>query len=115
MKDLIAYKVLTADQMHQLEQTGGFAGAPADLADGFIHLSTAAQLGATVDRHFAGATGLWVAAIDLAAFGDSVKWEKSRGGELFPHLYDVLMLSAVIASGPLTRDSDGAVDLPTAG
>ena len=65
----IAYKVLTADQMRALE-ADVFEGAPIDLADGYIHLSTREQLTETVDRHFAGQSDLWVAAVDLAALGE---------------------------------------------
>ncbi|MDR6146072.1 uncharacterized protein (DUF952 family) [Sphingomonas sp. SORGH_AS870] len=110
-----AYKVLTADQMAVLEQEGAFAGAPVDLADGYIHLSTAAQLTETVDKHFAGQTDLHIAAVDLAAMGGAVKWEESRGGQLFPHLYAALPLTAVIAYGPMKRDTDGTVRLPVSG
>lgn len=110
-----AYKVLTADQMAALEQEGVFAGAPVDLADGYIHLSTAAQLTETVDKHFAGQTDLHIAAVDLEAMGEAVKWEESRGGQLFPHLYADLPLTAVIAYGPMKRDEDGTVRLPVAG
>ena len=110
-----AYKVLTADQMAALEQEGAFAGAPVDLADGYIHLSTAAQLTETVDKHFAGQNDLHIAAVDLAAMGGAVKWEESRGGQLFPHLYAPLPLTAVIAYGPMKRDTDGTVRLPVSG
>ena len=89
-----------------------FAGAPVDLADGYIHLSTAAQLTETVDKHFAGQDDLWVAAIDLEALGGAVRWEESRGGALFPHIYGAMPLEVVIAYGPLERDSDGTVKLP---
>jgi uncharacterized protein (DUF952 family) len=110
-----AYKVLTADQMATLERDGSFAGAPVDVADGYIHLSTATQLTETVDKHFAGQTDLHVAAVDLGSFGGSLKWEESRGGQLFPHLYGPLLLETVIAYGPLERIDDGAVKLPVAG
>ena len=109
-----AYKVLTADQMRDLE-ADRFAGAPIDLADGYIHLSTSDQLTETVDRHFAGQSDLWVAAVDLAALGESVRWEESRGGALFPHIYGPFPLETVIAYGPLERDDDGIVKLPIAG
>lgn len=109
-----AYKVLTSDQMQALE-ADAFAGAPVDLADGYIHLSTEQQLTETVDKHFAGQTGLWVAAVDLEALGESVKWEESRGGALFPHIYGALPLETVFAYSPLERDDAGAVQLPVAG
>lgn len=107
-----AYKVLTSEQMESLLRNGVFAGAPIDLADGYIHLSAAEQVTETVDKHFAGQTGLFVAAVDLAALGDAVKWEPSRGGQLFPHVYAALPLGAVTAHGPLVRGADGAVLLP---
>jgi uncharacterized protein (DUF952 family) len=117
MSDLpfVAYKVLTGPEMAVLEADGVFAGAAIDLADGYIHLSVAEQLTETVDKHFAGQTDLHVAAVDLMILGDAVKWEASRGGRLFPHLYAALPLNAVLAYGPLERDADGAVRLPVAG
>ncbi len=111
----VAYKVLTADQMAVLEHQGSFTGAPIDLADGYIHLSTHAQLTETVDKHFAGQTELWVAAVDLEALGEAVQWEPSRGGQLFPHIYGDLPLDAVLAYGELERDEAGEVKLPVAG
>ena len=110
-----AYKVLTADEMARLEQDGTFAGSPVDLEDGFIHLSTFDQLTETVDKHFAGQSDLHVAAVDLGSFGESLKWEESRGGQLFPHLYGPLLLETVVAYGPLERNEDGRVRLPVTG
>ena len=113
---LTAYKVLTAEQMATLGREESFAGAPIDLADGYIHPSTAEQLTETVDKHFAGQSDLHVAAVDLGSFGAGLKWEESRGGQLFPHLYGgPLLLETVIAYGPLERDADGRVKLPVAG
>jgi len=109
-----AYKVLTAQQMRELE-TDTFKGAAVDLADGYIHLSTSAQLTETVDKHFAGQSDLWVAAIDLEALGDTVRWEESRGGQLFPHIYGAMPLEVVFAYSPLERDEQGNVRLPIAG
>lgn len=114
--DTTAYKVLTADQMAELEHEGSFPGAAVDLADGYIHLSTAGQLTETVDKHFAGQDDLHVAAVDLEALGDAIRWEASRGGQLFPHLYgQPLSLETVIAYSPLERSEDGAVQLPVTG
>lgn len=110
-----AYKVLTGDQMAALARDGTFAGAPVDLADGYVHLSTAAQLTETVDRHFAGQDDLHVAAVDLVALGDRLRWEESRGGQIFPHLYGALTLDVVVAYGPLERAEDGTVRLPVTG
>lgn len=113
-RPLLAFKVLTADQMVELEH-GRFEGAPVDLADGYIHLSTADQLTETVDRHFAGQADLWVAAVDLEALGETIRWEVSRGGAEFPHIYGRLTLDVVDAYGPLERDEAGQVKLPVAG
>ncbi len=109
-----AYKVLTAEQMRALE-ADAFMGAPVDIADGYIHLSTVTQLTETVDKHFAGQRDLWVAAIDLEALGGAVKWEESRGGQLFPHIYGRMPLDVMVAYGPLERHEDGSVKLPTTG
>lgn len=114
-KAAVAYKVLTAEQMAELEADGTFAGAPVDVADGFVHLSTSAQLAETIDKHFAGQEDLHIAAVDLEALGEAVRWEPSRGGALFPHVYAALPLSAVIAYGPLERHDDGSIKLPVAG
>ena len=114
MAETVAYKVLTADQLVALEQDR-FAGAPVDIADGYVHLSTAGQLAETVDRHFAGRSGLAIVAVDLDALGDALRWEPSRGGQLFPHLYGTLSLETVLAYGPLERDADGSIRLPVAG
>lgn len=107
----IAYKVLTAEQMHDLA-ADAFHGAAIDLADGYIHLSTSEQLTETVDKHFADQADLWVAAIDLEALGGTIKWEESRGGALFPHIYGPMPLESVRAYTPLERGSDGRVRLP---
>jgi len=96
MPETRALKILTADQWRQFQCDGVFAGAPVDLADGYIHLSTAAQVAETAQKHFAGQAGLFLATIDLAVLGDAIVWEPSRGGQLFPHCYGVLPISAVM-------------------
>jgi len=115
LPDPVAYKVLTANELAELESAGRFDGAPADLADGYIHLSTAAQLAGTLERHFAGQADLQLAAVDVEALGDAVRWEPARGGDLFPHLFAPLTLDAVLAYGPLEHAADGTVKLPVAG
>ncbi len=92
-----AFKILTADQWAAFEADGVFTGAPVDLADGYIHMSTAEQLDETLAKHFAGQANLTIAEVDLAALGDAVRWEESRGGALFPHIYGVLPMSAVVS------------------
>lgn len=91
-----AFKVLTAAQWAQWQADGLFRGAPIDLADGYIHLSAIEQLQGTLDKYFAGQAGLVIAEVDLALLGAAVRWEESRGGAVFPHVYGLLPLTAVI-------------------
>ena len=114
MKPPVAYKILTSAELAALEHDA-FDGAPVDVADGYVHLSTAGQVGETLAKHFAGRTDLAIAAVDLDALGDAVRWEQSRGGAQFPHLYGRLTLDVVLAYGPLEYEADGSVRLPVAG
>lgn len=93
-----AFKILTADQWAAWQAEGVFAGAPVDLADGYVHLSTAEQVQGTLDKHFAGQTGLVLAEVDLDVLAGLIQWEESRGGALFPHAYGAIPLSAVRAA-----------------
>lgn len=97
MSPSTAFKVLTQQQWADFERERVFRGAPVDLADGYIHLSTAEQLEGTIARHFAGQSCLMIAEVDLVQFGDAIRWEESRGGVLFPHLYAELPIHAVIS------------------
>ena len=115
MPETTGYKILTADQLSALEQDGSFAGSPVDLADGYIHLSTADQLEETLRKHYAGQDGLQLVAIDLDALGDAVKWEPSRGGALFPHIYGPITLDVVVAYSALEYEPDGSIRLPITG
>ena len=90
-----AYKILTPEQWAQFQADGVFHGAAIDLADGYIHMSAADQVKGTLDKHFSGQTALVIAEVDLAVLGDSIKWEASRGGALFPHIYGPLPMAAV--------------------
>lgn len=106
---MLVYKILRAAEWAALREAGRTAGAPVDRADGFIHFSTAAQAAETAARHFAGETGLVLLACDAPALGPELRWEVSRGGALFPHLYRTLRLADVlwhraIASGPQGHD-----------
>jgi len=92
-----AFKVLTHQQWADFERECVFRGAPVDIEDGYIHLSTAAQLEGTIARYFAGQSGLMIAEVDLAQLGDSVRWEPARGGDLFPHIYAELPIEAVVS------------------
>ncbi len=99
---MLIYKILTSEQWATLESTGTFAGAPIDLADGYIHTSTAAQAQETTDKHFAGQDGLMLAALDSDTYGDDLIWEVSRGGAEFPHIYNrPLKLSEVVWARPM--------------
>jgi uncharacterized protein (DUF952 family) len=95
------YKICENALWREAEEAGLFRGAPVDARDGFIHFSTAAQVRETAARHFAGAADLMLVAVDAAALGDALKWEVSRGGDLFPHLYGTLPLTAVLWAKPL--------------
>lgn len=91
---------------------GIFDGAPIDLQDGYIHFSTASQAKETARLHFAGASDLILGEVDTQALGDKLKWEASRGGELFPHLYGKLEMAAVIATYSLPLGNDGVHIFP---
>lgn len=91
---------------------GRFEGSPVDLSDGYIHFSTAAQLAETVRRHYAGREGLLLVAVDADRLGDELKWEPSRGGDLFPHLYAPLDMDAVVWSRPMPMRTDGSHEIP---
>ncbi len=98
---MLIYKIFRADEWRSLQDAGDTAGAPIDLADGFVHFSTATQAPETAARHFAGAEGLMLLAVDADAPGDALTWEVSRGGARFPHLYRRLRLSEVLWAKPL--------------
>lgn len=108
------YKIAPATLWRAAESAGQFEGAPVDLADGFIHFSTAEQARETAARHFAGQADLVLVAVDAAALGDALRWEPSRGGALFPHLYGSLPLSAVLWVAPLPLGADGGHKFPEA-
>ena len=112
MNELFAYKVLTAEQFDRFKAEGVFKGAPVYLADGYIHMSTRDQAAETVARHFAGQDRLVMVMVDLAPLGSGVKWEVSRGGALFPHLYGDLPWSAVAGKVVLRIGDDGAHQFP---
>ena len=101
------YKILRAPEWEAFRRDGVFRGSPVDLKDGFIHFSTAAQAPETARRHFAGETELVLAAVDEEDLGPALKWEPSRGADLFPHLYAPLQLAAVKKSWPLPLGPDG--------
>ncbi|WBU62908.1 DUF952 domain-containing protein [Paracoccus aerodenitrificans] len=106
---MLIFKVFRAAEWAELQASGTSAGAPVDLADGYIHFSTAATLAGTLEKHFANEDGLRLLACDPALMGDALKWEPSRGGLLFPHLYRKLRLDEVLWSRDLPLGPDGHV------
>jgi len=101
------YKIAARADWDAALRTGAFAGAAIDLRDGYIHLSTAAQAQETARLHFAGQAGLVLLRLDAAALAAALKWEPSRGGELFPHLYGALDCKLVEAVTEIVLDADG--------
>ena len=106
----LIYKIAPKSLWAEAEAAGVFTGAPVDLADGYIHFSTAAQTRETAAKHFAGQSDLVLATIDADRLGDALKWEPSRGGDLFPHLYRALRMDEVASVHPLPLNADGAHD-----
>ena len=112
MHPTMIYKICPETLWREAEGAGRFDGAPVDHADGFIHFSTADQAVETAARHFAGLDGLLLIAVDAAVLGPALKYEVSRGGALFPHLYAPLPLSAVKWAKPLPLGADGRHAFP---
>jgi uncharacterized protein (DUF952 family) len=106
----VIYKIVPALLWSAAERQGAFRGAGVDIADGFIHFSSAAQVEETATRHFAGQRDLLLVAVDATRLGQELKWERSRGGDDFPHLYGALPRKAVVRVDPLPMDADGRHD-----
>lgn len=106
------YKICPRALWREAEAQGVFKGASIDLTDGYIHFSTAEQARETAARHFAGQDDLLLIAIDVSRLGDALKYEPSRGGALFPHLYAPLDLKAVRWAKPLALGADGSHVFP---
>jgi uncharacterized protein (DUF952 family) len=106
------YKLVAADLWRAAEDRGVFTGAGIDLNDGFIHLSSAAQARRTAQLYFKGQGNLVLVAVDGASLGDALKYEPSRDGDLFPHLYGPLPLAAVLSVRPLLIGTDGSHIFP---
>jgi uncharacterized protein (DUF952 family) len=107
----LIYKILPAVLWREAEEMGALNGTPGDRADGFIHFSTATQIRETAERYFAGQDGLVLVAADKDRLGEALRFEPSRGGALFPHLYGPLPLEAVIWAKPLPLREDGRHDV----
>jgi len=107
MRDAIIFKILRPSQWAELQREKKFSGSAHDKRDGFIHLSTAAQLQGTLDKHYTDGDVVILAAVRLADVQETVKWEVSRGGAEFPHIYGDLPLSAVKQHWPLSPGPKG--------
>ncbi|KGJ04715.1 Uncharacterized conserved protein, DUF952 family [Paracoccus halophilus] len=105
---MLIYKIFRAREFQAFTQQGRSSGAPVDLADGYIHLSTGPQVAETLSRHFAGETGLRLLALDSDGL-DGLRWEASRGGQLFPHLYRELLAGDVLWSRDILSGPDGHI------
>ena len=103
----LIYKLLRAEEWAAFRSSGVFSGAPGDRTDGYIHFSTAEQVRETAAKHFAGVDGLVLAEVDPRKLGAALKWEPSRGGGLFPHLYSPMTMKAVESTWTLERGADG--------
>ncbi len=108
-RPMLIYKIFRADEWAAFQAKGETDGAAIDLTDGYIHISTADQVAETAAKHFAGEDELMLLALDSDALGDALKWEPSRGGALFPHLYRALSLDEVIWAKPLPFGPHGHV------
>jgi uncharacterized protein (DUF952 family) len=106
------YKICPRPLWQEAERDGVFRGAPVDRADGYIHFSTAEQVRETAAKHFAGQSDLVLVAVEAEPLGLALKWEPSRGGALFPHLYGELSMQDVIWVKPLTLGQDGRHSFP---
>lgn len=105
--DAVIYKIVERDAWEAACREGAFTGSPDDIRDGFIHLSSAAQVRDTAARHFKGIPDLVLVAFDKEALGEGLKWEPSRGGDLFPHLYGPLPTGVALWAKPLPLGEDG--------
>lgn len=101
------YKIFRENEWTAFEKAGVTSGAPIDLTDGYIHLSTGAQVAETVSKYFAATTDLRILALSPEHLGDKLIWEPSRGGALFPHLYRDMTMADVVWAKDLPLGSDG--------
>lgn len=109
---MLIYKIFRADEWAALQTDGVSQGAPIDIADGYVHFSTAEQADETLAKHFAGVTGLIALALEADDLAE-IKWEPSRGGQLFPHLYRELRMSDVLWHAPIAMFGDKHIMPPT--
>ena len=112
MTDTIVYKILDAADWRSAAASGSYTGSADDARDGFVHLSTAGQLAGTAAKWFRGRADLVLVALDVGRLGAALRWEPSRGGALFPHLYGALDVAAAISVQPMTLDAEGIPVVP---
>lgn len=110
----LIFKICHAPEWHEAQLRGRYDGSPKDREDGFLHFSAQAQLLGTLEKWYATATDLILVAVHTARLGAALRWEPSREGALFPHLYASLSLSAVAWTAPIGRDTCGGFVLPVA-
>ena len=110
---MVIYKICSEALWRDAQDQGAFRGAPVDLADGFIHFSTADQVAETAAKHFSGQSNLLLLYVNTTGLGDQLKWETSRGGALFPHLYGALALAAITKVEALPIGPDGRHRFPS--
>ena len=107
------YKICTSTEWRDAERAGVYRGSAVDHQDGFIHFSTAEQAAETAAKHFAGQRDLVLVTVETDALGEKLKWEPSRGGALFPHLYgDLDVKNSVVRVDPLPLDAEGRHEFP---
>jgi uncharacterized protein (DUF952 family) len=106
---MLVYKIFRRTEWDAFRAVGATHGAPVDLTDGYLHLSTAAQVTGTAAKHFAGESDLVLVALDAEALGEALRWEPSRGGNLFPHLYRPLRTEDVVWDKSLPLGAAGHI------
>ena len=106
---MLVYKILRRSEWDAFRAEGATRGAAVDLVDGYVHLSTAAQVTETAAKHFAGESDLVLVALDAEALGEALRWEPSRGGDLFPHLYRPLRAADVVWDKSLPLGAAGHI------
>lgn len=109
---MLIFKICHERAWRDATQRGNYSGSDKDRQDGFLHFSTQTQLLGTLQKWYATATGLILVAVAADTLGPNLKWDPSRDGALFPHLYGPLPLSAVVYTAPITRDANGDFILP---
>lgn len=109
---MLIYKIFRASELAELLKNKATPGAPVDVADGFVHFSTSEQVEGTLNKHFAGEPDLTLLAVEADTLGDDLKWEASRGGALFPHLYRPLRLDDVVWQRGLSVDDASQAFVP---